>query len=195
MVPLLSSRKPTWDELAAIFMMALHAGTASQSAMLGYRLGFFAGSLMKGWNLVGKTVKEQRMEELELARKAPGETLQRESWRRLIWSLALLDRMSAAAIVDAAMEVPVLPDATLRGLLLPCPSSSYSTQADAGEIVAAGTGNGATVMAESVSGGGDEFWKARLFVVLGWVVDFHKVGLRRWGFGENSREVFEDGKG
>jgi hypothetical protein len=171
LVPQLGSRKASLDEIVAVLLMGLLAGTSGESAGLGYRLGFFAATLARrGFG----NVVEDRKEEMELARVAPEVALESERRRRIFWLLVRSDRFSAAAVADSSYELPVLPDDKVRGFLLPSEDEDYAVSVDPMVFLERGW-KGEDVINGEAMGAGEVYWTARLFILLGWCVDFHKV--------------------
>lgn len=171
------TRPPSFDEAAGILILGLLCGTNRSSAQLGYRMGFLAGSLVKGWQIVRPESIER---ELRIAAEDPRRGVQRERWRRLVWLIARNERFSASA-VDWDFKLPVLSDDLIQGVLIPAPGDVFSREKEPVAFLEAGVGTGKEVMADVMKGRvkeSDEAWKYRAFVLLGWTVEFHKLCVK-----------------
>jgi hypothetical protein len=209
---LIQARKPTVHQLSAILIMSAHASTAFSSSQLGFQLGLYCVGVFKIWGFYGGRVHEHRSKELSWAvgevdgglpeaimasqsssslmatTQSFPTVIERESLRRVVWQAYCMDKTGSTAtpFLGVYGNAPLMPVASVAGLLLPCDNQTWISESDPIKIAASlSNGIGEEIGRDSVTTVPDVmkkdriWWYLRLHSILSRIVEYHVVGFRQ----------------
>ncbi|KAI9020645.1 hypothetical protein DFJ74DRAFT_707692 [Hyaloraphidium curvatum] len=189
--PLLQGRLPTAAQLCALCVMSWHASIAFSTSQLGIQLGALLIVLLRVYGILRPALPESA--DVERARAAleaagipdplhPFPTLaEREAVRRVAWYAWCMDRVAGLITPFPGKfgPMPVVADADVAGLLLPCDDAAWVAAEGPEEIAAALGGEAREVLsakraAQAAAEGRDRrWWRFRLAVAMGKVIEYH----------------------